>query len=161
MAKLDENHPFKPLRIAVLTISDTREPATDKSGDTLVSMIAKAGLSPEYLLIHSASDGDFDSSYYASDQLSIPAVAVGAYLVTGLALAPIFPTGIVWLARLRPGDSRATSWLFPAASIGGVLGPGVIGIVIAEFGVRWAPVVLAAVAVLMTAAFLGARRSAA
>jgi len=92
---------------------------------------------------------------------SIPAVAVGAYLVTGLALAPIFPTGIVWLARLRPGDSRATSWLFPAASIGGVLGPGVIGIVIAEFGVRWAPVVLAAVAVLMTAAFLGARRSAA
>ena len=43
MAKLDENHPFKPLRIAVLTVSDTREPATDKSGDTLVSMITKAG----------------------------------------------------------------------------------------------------------------------
>jgi len=43
MAKLDENHPFKPLRIAVLTVSDTREAATDKSGDTLVSMITKAG----------------------------------------------------------------------------------------------------------------------
>jgi molybdopterin adenylyltransferase len=43
MAKLDENHPFTPLRIAVLTVSDTREPATDKSGDTLVSMITKAG----------------------------------------------------------------------------------------------------------------------
>lgn len=43
MAKLDENHPFKPLRIAVLTVSDTRDKATDKSGDTLVSMITKAG----------------------------------------------------------------------------------------------------------------------
>jgi molybdopterin adenylyltransferase len=43
MAKLDEDHPFKPLRIAVLTVSDTREPATDKSGDTLVAMIMQAG----------------------------------------------------------------------------------------------------------------------
>lgn len=43
MAKLDETFPFKPLRIAVLTVSDTREPGTDKSGDTLVAMITKAG----------------------------------------------------------------------------------------------------------------------
>jgi len=43
MAKLDEDHPFKPLRIAVLTVSDTRAPATDKSGDTLVAMIMQAG----------------------------------------------------------------------------------------------------------------------
>jgi molybdenum cofactor biosynthesis protein B len=43
MAKLDENHPFKPLRIAVLTVSDTRDKATDKSGDTLVSMITNVG----------------------------------------------------------------------------------------------------------------------
>jgi FHS family glucose/mannose:H+ symporter-like MFS transporter len=85
-------------------------------------------------------------------------IAPAAYVVTGLALAPIFPTGIVWLARLRPGDSRATSWLFPAASVGGVLGPGAIGVVVAEFGVRWAPVVLATVAILMTAAFLAALR---
>ena len=43
MAKLDEDHPFKPLRIAVLTVSDTRDQASDKSGDTLVSMITHAG----------------------------------------------------------------------------------------------------------------------
>ncbi len=43
MAKLDENHPFKPLRIAVLTVSDTRDRATDKSGEVLVAMITKAG----------------------------------------------------------------------------------------------------------------------
>jgi fucose permease len=81
-----------------------------------------------------------------------------AYIVAGLAMAPIFPTGIVWLARLRPGDSRATSWLFPAASIGGTLGPGAIGVVIAGAGVGWAPVVLSAVAAAMTAAFFIAAR---
>jgi len=43
MAKLDEDHPFRPLRIAVLTVSDTRDQATDKSGDVLVSMITSAG----------------------------------------------------------------------------------------------------------------------
>jgi len=89
-------------------------------------------------------------------------LAPWAYLVTGLALAPIFPTGIVWLAKLRPGDSRATSWLFPAASIGGIAGPGVIGIVIAQAGVSWAPAVLAVVAIGMSITFLvAARRTAA
>jgi hypothetical protein len=48
---------------------------------------------------------------------TVGALATVAYIVAGLAIAPIFPTGIVWLARLRPGDSRATSWLFPAASV--------------------------------------------
>ncbi len=43
MAKLDEDHPFKPLRIAILTVSDTRDQASDKSGDTLISMITLAG----------------------------------------------------------------------------------------------------------------------
>ncbi len=91
---------------------------------------------------------------------SIGAIAPVAYIVAGLALAPIFPSGIVWLARLRPGDSRATGWLFPAASIGGTVGPGAIGIVIAGAGVGWAPLVLAAVALAMTATFwVAARRS--
>lgn len=89
---------------------------------------------------------------------SVPALAPFAYVVTGLALAPIFPTGIVWLARLRPGDSRATSWLYPAASIGGTFGPGVIGLVIAGFGVGWAPFVLALVAIAMTISFWFANR---
>ena len=81
-----------------------------------------------------------------------------AYVVTGLFLAPIFPTGIVWLAKLRPGDARATSWLFPAASAGGTLGPGAIGLVIAGFGVGAAPVVLAMVALGMVGSFALASR---
>jgi molybdenum cofactor biosynthesis protein B len=34
---------FKPLNIAVLTVSDTRTDATDKSGDTLVKLLTEAG----------------------------------------------------------------------------------------------------------------------
>lgn len=89
---------------------------------------------------------------------TIPALAPFAYVAAGLVIAPIFPTGIVWLARLRPGDSRSTAWLYPAASIGGTFGPGMIGIVIAAAGVAWAPAVIALVALGMFGAFLAASR---
>ena len=91
---------------------------------------------------------------------SVHSVAPIAYVLTGLAIAPIFPTGIVWLSRLRPGDSRATAWLYPAASIGGVTGPGVIALVIAGVGVEWTPAVLDVVAAAMLFAFWRAAVSA-
>lgn len=81
-----------------------------------------------------------------------------AYIAAGLAMAPVFPTGIVWLAKLRPGDSRSTAWLYPAASVGGAIGPGAIGLVIAGAGVAWAPAVIAVIAAAMYAAFLWASR---
>ncbi len=40
---IDESHLFIPVRIAVLTVSDTRGPAEDKSGDTLVERLTAAG----------------------------------------------------------------------------------------------------------------------
>jgi molybdenum cofactor biosynthesis protein B len=43
MHRLDESRPFIPVRIAVLTVSDTRTQKTDKSGPLLVSMIEQAG----------------------------------------------------------------------------------------------------------------------
>jgi molybdenum cofactor biosynthesis protein B len=43
MAGIDESRQFIPLRIAVLTVSDTRKVADDKSGATLVERIEKAG----------------------------------------------------------------------------------------------------------------------
>ena len=43
MARIDESRPFIPVNIAVLTVSDTRTPANDTSGDALVDRIAKAG----------------------------------------------------------------------------------------------------------------------
>jgi molybdopterin adenylyltransferase len=43
MPGIDESKAFVPLRIAVLTVSDTRSLADDRSGSTLAERIAKAG----------------------------------------------------------------------------------------------------------------------
>jgi molybdopterin adenylyltransferase len=43
MASSGEQRPFIPLGIAVLTVSDTRTAADDRSGDTLAARIAEAG----------------------------------------------------------------------------------------------------------------------
>ncbi|ANL33004.1 MULTISPECIES: molybdenum cofactor biosynthesis protein B [Rhizobium] len=43
MAGLDEKRPFIAVGIAILTVSDTRTPETDKSGDTLAARITEAG----------------------------------------------------------------------------------------------------------------------
>jgi molybdenum cofactor biosynthesis protein B len=43
MSRIDETRRFLPVTIAVLTVSDTRTLATDKSGDTLAERIADAG----------------------------------------------------------------------------------------------------------------------
>ena len=40
---INEALPFKPVRIAVLTVSDTRGPTDDRSGDTLVERLTTAG----------------------------------------------------------------------------------------------------------------------
>lgn len=43
MSRIDESKKFIPVRIAVLTVSDSRSLAEDKSGDTLVARLTEAG----------------------------------------------------------------------------------------------------------------------
>jgi len=43
MHGIDETQDFKPVRISVLTVSDTRTPETDTSGDLLAQRIESAG----------------------------------------------------------------------------------------------------------------------
>lgn len=43
MSRIDETKEFIPVRIAVLTVSDTRSLDQDKSGDTLVDRLTEAG----------------------------------------------------------------------------------------------------------------------
>jgi hypothetical protein len=43
MPGIDESRPFIPVRIAILTVSDTRELEEDKSGATLVARLESAG----------------------------------------------------------------------------------------------------------------------
>lgn len=43
MAGIDADRSFRPLAIAVLTISDSRQAGDDRSGDTLVQRLTAAG----------------------------------------------------------------------------------------------------------------------
>ena len=43
MGRIDESRPFIPVRIAVLTVSDTRTAEEDRSGDLLAARVAEAG----------------------------------------------------------------------------------------------------------------------
>lgn len=43
MSRIDETRPFLPVGIAVLTVSDTRSVADDKSGNTLVELLVRDG----------------------------------------------------------------------------------------------------------------------
>jgi len=43
MPRLDETRPFLPVNIALLTVSDTRDAAQDRSGNTLADLATSAG----------------------------------------------------------------------------------------------------------------------
>ena len=43
MARIDDSRPFLPVNIAILTVSDTRTEADDKSGQTLIDLLRRDG----------------------------------------------------------------------------------------------------------------------
>ncbi len=47
MSRIDESRPFIPLHIAILTMSDTRTPKEDKSGQVLQQLAQEAGHKPD------------------------------------------------------------------------------------------------------------------
>ena len=63
MAGIDETRTFKPLRLAILTVSDSRTRENDTSGDTLQSLAEEAGHSVVHRVILS------DDRILISDQL--------------------------------------------------------------------------------------------
>jgi len=56
-----------------------------------------------------------------------PPLAPVAYTLAGLALGPVFPTALAWLAAAAPGARGPTAMVFAAAQLGGVLVPALIG----------------------------------
>jgi FHS family glucose/mannose:H+ symporter-like MFS transporter len=56
-----------------------------------------------------------------------PPLAPAAYTLTGLALGPVFPTVLAWLAAAAPGARGSTATVFAAAQLGGIVLPAVIG----------------------------------
>ncbi|MEM6732505.1 MAG: molybdenum cofactor biosynthesis protein B [Myxococcota bacterium] len=79
MSGIDESLPFVPVRLAVLTVSDTRTPATDTSGDLLVSLLSEDG--------HTLADRELlrDDATLIAEQLNawIDREDVDAVITTG------------------------------------------------------------------------------
>jgi molybdopterin adenylyltransferase len=93
MSKLDETYPFKPLAIAVLTVSDTRQLADDTSGDALESMLKEAGhkLAERAIVIDDVSEiRSKVESWIASDAIDVVITTGG----TGLTARDVTPDAV-------------------------------------------------------------------
>lgn len=77
--RIDESQAFQPVRIAVLTVSDTRTAADDRSGDVLAARIAEAG----HVLADRAIVADDQASIVAHLVAWIDGGAVDAIISTG------------------------------------------------------------------------------
>ena len=81
-----------------------------------------------------------------------------AYPLLGLIVASIFPMGLMWYTMLCPHDSDGLSLLILFMMIGGVAGPGIVSLLVSQFGVHVVPFTLASFAALDLAVFLSALR---
>ena len=91
----------------------------------------------------------------------LPALAPAAYTLTGLALGPVFPTALAWLAQAAPGARGSTAMVFAAANLGGVVLPVVIGRLVDASSPAVIPTTVLVVALACLAATLLLGRSAA
>ena len=100
---IDESLPFRPVRIAVLTVSDSRSAADDKSGDKLADLLTAAG----HILAERAISGDADVKNYADYLYEHAGGAILAWVMEGARL--IHSTLRTWQdweagkARMHPG----------------------------------------------------------
>jgi len=116
MAGIDESLPFYPLRIAVITISDTRTVETDKSGALLVERLTSAG----HELVGRALVPDDVEAIRAQTEAWIADEAVDVVITTGgTGFAPrdVTPEAMRPLFRR---DMDGFSVLFHQASFGTV-----------------------------------------
>jgi molybdenum cofactor biosynthesis protein B len=108
---IDESRTFLPLRIAVLTISDTRTDADDRSGDLLVERLTGAG---HALVSRAIVPDDLDAIIEAlSVRVSDPAIdcvlTTGGTGVTGRDVTPEAVEAVA--DKLIPGFGELFRWL--------------------------------------------------
>jgi MFS transporter, FHS family, glucose/mannose:H+ symporter len=89
-----------------------------------------------------------------------PTLAPAAYTLTGLALGPVFPTVLAWLAAAAPGARGSTAMVFAASNVGGVVLPPVIGWLVAARSPAVIPTTVLVVVLACLAVTLLLRRSA-
>nr|WP_255579098.1 MFS transporter [Deinococcus sp. RIT780] len=78
---------------------------------------------------------------------SVPGLAGAAFVLAGLALAPVFGTTLAWLTRTL--SARLVPFLLVAGSLGGVVAPALLGVLFARWGAPAIPVFLGVLAALL------------
>ena len=109
---IDESRVFKPINIAVLTVSDTRTPETDTSGDILAARVVNAG----HTLAARMIVKDDAALLAAQFEAWIDDPAIDAVLSTGgtgLTGRDVTPEALARIADARdiPGFGELFRWL--------------------------------------------------
>lgn len=79
----------------------------------------------------------------------VPTAAPWAYLIAGLFLGPIFPTGLAWLSSSGYGRGNTFAYVIAGSMLGMALAPSMVGWVIEQQGTVTAPYVLLTIAALV------------
>jgi molybdenum cofactor biosynthesis protein B len=108
---IDDSRDFVPVRIAVLTVSDTRGSADDRSGDTLVERLTEAG----HVLADRALDrDDLDTiierlAQWVDDPQVDVVITTGGTGVTGRDVTPEAVEAVA--EKMIPGFGELFRWL--------------------------------------------------
>lgn len=109
---IDETREFKPINIAVLTVSDTRTPETDTSGDILAARVTGAGhhLAARMIVKDDASLLATQFEAWIEDPSVDAVVSTGG---TGLTGRDVTPEALARIegAREIPGFGELFRWL--------------------------------------------------
>lgn len=109
---IDETKVFKPINIAVLTVSDTRTPETDTSGDILAGRVTGAGhnLAARLIVKDDAPSLAAQFEAWIDDPAIDAVVSTGGTGLTGRDVTPE-ALGMIEAAREIPGFGELFRWL--------------------------------------------------
>jgi molybdopterin adenylyltransferase len=111
MPRLDETRPFLPVNIAVLTVSDTRTAADDKSGDTLAELIGRDGhrIAARLILRDDQAAIEAQLRRWIADPAIDVVVSTGGTGVTGRDVTPEAFEAV--FEKAIPGFGEVFRWL--------------------------------------------------
>ncbi|HEX7820389.1 MAG TPA: molybdenum cofactor biosynthesis protein B [Sphingobium sp.] len=108
---IDENRAFIPVQIALLTVSDSRDPSTDRSGDILAQSIADAG----HILVERRIERDDKAELVARLHAWIDNPAIDCIITTGgtgVTGRDVTPEAIMQVQdKAIPGFGELFRWL--------------------------------------------------
>ncbi len=84
-----------------------------------------------------------------------------AYVAVGLVIAPVFPTGMIWIARRLPENRHGPAGAMLAGSVGATILPGAVGLAVAASGTSIVPFAVAITAAAAVGVAVWVRRTAA